>query len=443
MRLFNYSINQTAYRALLAGLLTVVLILSVSLAWSYPFDEFERTQIRRLDFVQQVETEQIRGRRLVAGAKLPNSAIRLSSTPIAMPKADAEFSQAVQDIVLQEGKSYFVSVLDITDSQAPSLAEYRAYEAANVGSVGKIVVLMTLLKTLADVHPDDINQRETLLRDTLITIDSWGLDSSHKVVLYDPPTRRLQYRKFKIGDSGNLWEMCDWMMSASNNGSANMIIKQTLLLHQFGTDYPPTPEQAKQYFASQTPKRLGEQWLTLVSKTLTSLNLDPNVIMQGNGFSSTARANIAGRTSQATPNSLLRLMLAVETGQAIDEWSSLEVKRLMYTTEKRTRYASNPNLNPAAVYFKSGSLYSCGGGTGCPKYKGTKVNRLASVILVEMPATPAQSQPARYIVTLMSNELGVNSAVSHQNIAGRIHRLIQQRHNLTVAPANTQAMPVD
>jgi hypothetical protein len=40
-----------------------------------------------------------------------------------------------------------------------------------------------------------------------------------------------------------------------------------------------------------------------------------------------------------------------------DEWSSLELKKLLYFARARYRYAASPALNNAAVFFKSGSFY--------------------------------------------------------------------------------------
>jgi hypothetical protein len=60
----------------------------------------------------------------------------------------------------------------------------------------------------------------------------------------------------------------------------------------------------------------------------------------------------------------------MEQGRLVDEWSSRQIKRLLYMTERRIRYAYAPVLHDAAVYFKSGSLYSCQKEEGfkCGKY---------------------------------------------------------------------------
>lgn len=96
-------------------------------------------------------------------------------------------------------------------------------------------------------------------------------------------------------------------------------------------------------------------------------------------------------------------------------------------TQRRIRYSSHPALSDMAVYFKSGSLYSCQEEEGftCGKYMGNKRNQLASVAIVESPTEP---QKLRYMVVVMSNVLKVNSAVAHQTLALRVHRMIEARH---------------
>jgi len=117
----------------------------------------------------------------------------------------------------------------------------------------------------------------------------------------------------------------------------------------------------------------------------------------------------------------------METGQLIDPFTSTEMKRLMYLTERRIRYASHPNLHPYAIYFKTGSLYSCQPEEGftCGKYQGNKRNILASLAIVE---APAENPEYHYLVAVQSNVLRVNSAVAHQTLASRIHKLIVKQH---------------
>jgi len=121
----------------------------------------------------------------------------------------------------------------------------------------------------------------------------------------------------------------------------------------------------------------------------------------------------------------MQLLLKIEQGTLIDSFSSLELKKLLYMTEKRIRYASHPALKHSAVYFKSGSLYSCQPEEGfkCVKYQGNKKNLLNSVAIIEQPG----EELLHYLVVVTSNVLRVNSAVAHQTLAMRIHRLLEKR----------------
>jgi hypothetical protein len=123
-------------------------------------------------------------------------------------------------------------------------------------------------------------------------------------------------------------------------------------------------------------------------------------------------------------------MLRMEQGRLVDEWSSLQLKRLLYITERRTRYASSPALNEAAVYFKSGSLYKCKQekGFSCKAYHGNVINYMSSVAIVEQEVDGSK---LHYIAIVMSNVLRTNSAVEHQRLGTEIHRLMRKRNGLT------------
>jgi hypothetical protein len=90
------------------------------------------------------------------------------------------------------------------------------------------------------------------------------------------------------------------------------------------------------------------------------------------------------------------------------------------------------------VYFKSGSLYQCKQEPNfkCGKYMGNVKNYMNSVAIVE---TDSAGWQLDYMVTLISNVLRKNSAVEHQTLATRIHRLIEKKHPVqAAAPAALQ-----
>ncbi|HXV37141.1 MAG TPA: peptidoglycan-binding domain-containing protein, partial [Myxococcota bacterium] len=111
----------------------------------------------------------------------------------------------------------------------------------------------------------------------------------------------------------------------------------------------------------------------------------------------------------------------------VDTWSSRELKQLMYVTERRIRYGSAGVLQPAALYFKSGSLYSCVPEEGfvCRKYHGNRRNYMNSVAIIE---SPAGQNRLFYSVAVLSNVLRKNSAEDHRALAQAIHDLLLADH---------------
>ncbi len=186
-------------------------------------------------------------------------------------------------------------MLDLTDPRQPRYAEHRADHRQNVGSVGKLLVALALFQALADAYPNDVETRRRVLKDTRVTADGFSQSDHHTVRFFDPKSRTLERRPVRVGDVGSLYEWLDWMLSPSSNSAAGMVMREAMLLRQFGAVYPP--------------------------------------------------------------------------GEA-------EIKRLIYVTENRIRYASSPALANAAVYFMSGSLFACAQEAGftCKPYAGNVKN---------------------------------------------------------------------
>jgi hypothetical protein len=123
----------------------------------------------------------------------------------------------------------------------------------------------------------------------------------------------------------------------------------------------------------------------------------------------------------------VRYLLKMEQGKLVDRFSSREIKRLLYITERRIRYASSGVLRDSAVYFKSGSLYSCQPEPGfqCRKYHGNKRNYMNSVAVIE---SPAGLNRLYYMATVLSNVLRKNSAQDHRDLARAVHGLLLRDH---------------
>jgi hypothetical protein len=404
--------------------------------WAYPIDAYEETGIARLEGFRLASEGKVAGNRLPPGALLNSEQIqlRLQDQPdFAIPAPDAELGRRIVGLLGDAAQHTSVSVLDLSDPDAPVYAEHNGLTRRNPGSVGKVMVAVALLQALADLHPDDIEARKRVLKDTQVTADGFIRSDHHVVPFWTPELNRMPRRPIREGDTANLWSYLDWAMSASSNAAASMVIKQLMLLRYFGTDYPVPPEAEAQLFSDTPAKARSELLINSLLTPLERSGLDTDNLRQGSFFTAEGKRRVAGTTSIGTTHELLRLLVRMEQGQLVDEWSSRELKRLLYMTQWRIRYASAPVLKDAAVYFKSGSFYQCQPEEGyeCRKYQGNKTNLMNSVAIVESPA----GEPRLfYMVALTSNVLKKNSAVEHQTFATRLHALLKARRSTPAAP---------
>ena len=401
-----------------------------SIAFAYPIDAYPETGIGRLEYARRVEANIMPGTKLPPGALLSTEQVDLrllDYKELELPEIDADFTRQIVELMGDKSDRYSISVLDLSDMSRPRYAEHRGNETANPGSVGKLMVVMALFQLLADQFKTDIEARRELLHDTVITSDEFVLTDHHTVAFWDNHNERRTRHILHPGDRGTLWEFLDWMMSASSNAAASTVIKQTMLMKQFGENYPVPEQQSQQFFKETSRTELGKILAAALYTPVTRNNLDINHLRQGSFFTATGQKRVPGARSYATSRELIRFLLKLEQGKIVDEFSSREIKRLMYLTERRIRYASSPALNEAAVYFKSGSYYQCKPEPdfNCLKYHGNVKNLMNSVAIIE---SPAKERKIYYLVALMSNVLRFNSAVDHQTLATRIHRLIENYH---------------
>jgi hypothetical protein len=156
--------------------------------------------------------------------------------------------------------------------------------------------------------------------------------------------------------------------------------------------------------------------------------LDPGHLYHGSLFTRAGREAVPGAGSVATTRELVRYLLRLEQGRLVDGWSSRELKRLLYLTERRIRYAAQPALDDAAVVFKSGSLYSCRPEPGfeCGKYRGNVRNFMNSIAVVEQER--GDGTRLHYLVAVLSNVLRKDSAETHRALAAELHELVAERH---------------
>ena len=275
----------------------------------------------------------------------------------------------------------------------------------------------------------------------MVTADEFSHRDHHKIKIFDVENKKLTRRTMKDGDQGSLWEYLDWTLSVSSNSAASMLMRDAMLLRHYGKDYPVSNTEAERFFRETPGKELTALFQETFFDPITRNGLDIGKLRQGSFLTREGKNKVnGGGNSYGTARELMLFVLRMEQGRLVDEFSSRQIKRLMYMTERRIRYASSPALKDAAVYFKSGSLYSCKEEEGfeCGAYMGNVRNYMNSVAIVEYPAGEGR---LFYISTLISNVLRKNSAVDHQTMGTRIHRLIERAHPVP-EPEPAAANPV-
>jgi hypothetical protein len=433
------------YTSILSVLLTLAL---VPVIHAYPLDGYGDTGIRRLEASRLGHEGVIKGPKQPEGALLGTAQVDLrllDHRDMDLPPADPEFTKQIRRLLGGDADRYGLAVLDISNPDNPRYAEHRGDYTQNVGSVGKIVVALAVFQAMADIWPD-VTDRTRVLKETIVTADSFSHSDHHTVRMFDVENQKLTRRAIHDGDQATLWEYLDWMVSPSSNSAAAMLMRDAMLMRQYGADYPPPEAEIRRFFRETPKKELTALFETTFYEPLTRNGFDLEQFRQGSFFTHQGKANVPGPgNSYATARQLMLYGLRMEQGRLVDEWSSRQIKRLLYVTERRIRYASSPALKDAAVYFKSGSLYKCKEEPGfeCGKYKGNVRNFMNSFAIVE---SPAEGQRLRYMAMLISNVLRKNSAYDHQTIATRIQELVGEAHPEPAPPpvpaASTEKEPV-
>ena len=397
----------------------------------YPIDGYERTGIKRLKRLELIKSgEIVETSKLPAGAMKSYMDIKLNliskkeDSLVCFLKVDPNFQKDINALFKGLDKSYSLTVIDISDPEHPRFAQRNETSGSQPGSVGKLAVLTALFTELANIYPDDFEKRLDLLRNKSVKAGVWGLTDEHTIPIYNIETKKLVKRQVIASDVFTLFEWADHMLSVSNNGAASIVWREALLMRAFGKDYPAlTQEDADAYFKNTPKKELTDLGNDVVNLPLRTLEITPDEWRLGSFFTKGANTYVGDKGgSIGTPMGLMKFLIQLEQGNVVDEASSLEMKRLMYMTDRRIRYAQSPALKEAAVYFKSGSLYKCDRtkGESCGKYMGNISNFMNSVAIVEHPNN------CKYMVVLMTNVLRKNSATDHMMLAASIDKIIQK-----------------
>ncbi|WP_339628826.1 serine hydrolase [uncultured Maribacter sp.] len=414
------------------ALLVVVFSASAFTTYTYyPIDGYEHTGIKRLKRLELIKSGEIKdATALPVGALKSFSEIQLnllsrkSDSVMGLMQVNEDFQKEISALFRGLDKSYSLTVLDISDPGNVRYAERNETAGYQPGSVGKLAVLNGLFTQLAKIYPDSFEKRTELLKNKSVKAGVWGLTDEHTIPIYNIEKNTLVKRQVIASDVFTLYEWADHMLSVSNNGAASIVWREVLLMAAFGDKYPDlTQEETDAYFKETPRKELTDLSNDVVNLPLRDLGITSDEWRLGSFFTRGANTYVGDKGgSIGSPQGLMKFLVQLEQGKVVDEASSLEMKRLMYMTDRRIRYAQSPALKEAAVYFKSGSLYKCdrSKGEACGKYMGNVTNFMNSVIIVEHPDN------CRYMVVLMTNVLRKNSASDHMYLAGNIDKLIRK-----------------
>lgn len=407
----------------------MLLIASSSSLLAYPIDGYKNTGIRRLLRLQAVldglvkETKPLKGQQKSINDIKLNLLGERGDSLATLPEPDPELQKGINALFGGLSSAYSITVLDISPGKPFRYAKRKETLGYQPGSVGKLAVIAGLFCELETIYPDSFEKRQALMRKKIIKAGPWAVPNIHTVPFYNPDTKKFFKRILVPSDTFSLYEWADHMISVSSNGAASVVWREAVLMRVFGQKYADlTQEQADAYF-KETPKSdLQRIAMSVVNDPLQAIGISEEEWHLGSFFTSGAKAIIPGEGgSTGSPLGLMKYLVALERGKLIDEASSLEIKRLMYSTDRRIRYASSKVLADAAVYFKSGSLYKCKEEAGytCGKYKGNVDNYMNSVAIVE------HGDSTIYMVALMSNVLKKNSGTDHMYLASRVESVIR------------------
>jgi hypothetical protein len=396
----------------------------------YPIDGYQYSGIKRLKRLQLALSGDLPDAKLPSGAYKSINDIKLNllsrkqnstqdilvENPALQKKIDALFPRL--------DNSYSVTVLDISKPDSLRYAQQNESRGFQPGSVGKLVVVTALFNQLAKIYPNDYSKRVELLKTKIVKGGNWVLTDEHTIPIFDIETNKLVKRQAVASDVFSLFEWADHALSVSNNGAASVVWREALLMAAFGDKYPTMTEaDADAYFKAGPKNDITDLAVSVVNQPLRDLGITEDEWRLGTFFTRGVNPYVGSKGgSIGSPLGLMKWMLQLEQGKVVDEKSSLEIKRLMYMTDRRIRYAQAPELRDAAVYFKSGSLYKCDKSKGeeCGKYKGNVFNYMNSVAIVE------HTDGSKYMVCVMTNVLRKNSAGDHLALASRIDRVVRE-----------------
>ena len=408
----------------------LIICICVTNGPTYPIDGYPYTNIRRLDYLQMVIDGKIKGTQPIEGAMRKTYEIQLNlanergDSLATIPDPDPDLQAAINSLFPRLNENYSIALLDITEGKPIRYASRKETVGYQPGSVGKLAVLLGFFTELAKIYPSSFTDRTDLLCTKEVRGGKWALYDEHTIPIFNEQTLTLKKRQVQANDVFLLYEWLDFMLSVSNNGAAAVCWREAILMRVFGNEYPSLTEEQAEHFFRNTPRdSLSDLSISVVNDPLRALGISRDEWRLGLFFTDGGSDYIPPQGgSIGTPVGLMKYLIALERGLLVDEATSLEMKKLLYMTDRRIRYAGSPALKQAAVFFKSGSLYKCAPepGYACGKYKGNVDNFMNSVAIIE------HDDCTTYLVALMSNVRKKNSASDHMALAASIDKIVRR-----------------
>ena len=404
----------------------IVLLIGANSISSYPIDGYKYTGIDRLAYQWKVYQDSMVESKLKKGSFLMMDDITLNllGAPDQFPEEDKELSKALDGIFSFLEPQYSISIMDVTDPKNIRYAGRKEQVGYQPGSVGKIAAAIALFAELDKLYGDDWEAKRALLYTKRVRGDEFVISDHHTVPFYDMKKDKYYKRIVEKADVFSLYEWLDHMFSKSSNAGASIIMREVILMHCMDTNYEcASLEEMSEFFEKTDRRTLAALSEDLINCPIRDLGIDEDEWKLGGFFTSGAEKYVPRKGgSIGTTKGLMKYMYRMEQGKVIDERSSLELKRMMYMTDRRIRYAGSRAIANDAVYFKSGSLYSFKDEPGFvkKKYAGNRYNYMNSIAMVEKQ----DSSKKKYMVALMSNVLRKNSVNEHYGLAAQMDRLI-------------------
>lgn len=393
---------------------------------AYPIDGYSYTGIDRLFYQYKVYMDSTQQTRLDSGALLTMKDIKLNLAGhnVQWPEEDADLQAKIISIFRYLEPQYSISIMDITDPNNLRYASLRDHVGYQPGSVAKMIAAVGLFDALYQVYGDDWETIRGILYTKMVRGNDFAIYDHHTIPIYDKEKDKYYNRKAEPSDVFSLYEWLDHMFSKSNNGAASIVMREMLLVHILDKQYECASQEELDEVIADTPRAvLGDLTEDLTNCALEGIGIDRDEYRLGGMFTSGAEKHVPRQGgSIGTTKGLMKFLFAMEQGTIINKDISLELKRLMYLTDRRIRYAGSYAIENDAVYFKSGSLYSFKPEPGFvkKKYAGNRYNYMNSVAIVEKQ----DSTQRKYMVALMSNVLRKNSVGEHYALAKRMDDLI-------------------